>query len=197
MTLGIIVPLVVLPIALVVFWRWYHRAFRSPITDAPPVISGVRLTADSLHRLASPPWRVVHEIGDRVAGIDHIVVAPAGVVAIHTSAVDRPTLGQLTEHRTTASLVAESAIARSGVDDLLGGTPVTCGLLARVFWGRADPNRPSAEEWVHATPLVEGQRLVEWLEDWNANAPAVLDAATVEHAWRTLVTGIGRPDPRS
>lgn len=195
MTPGIIAPLVILPIALALFWRWYHRSFRRGPSDGERQISGVRLTAEALHRLGSPPWRVVHEIGDRLPDVDHVVVAPAGVVAIRTSAVDRPTVEQLVEHRPMAAVVAESAVTRGGVDELLRDVGASCGLLARVYWGRPDAHRHAAEESIHATALVEGQRLTEWLEDWNTHAPAVLDTAGVDRVWRAVAIGIGRPDP--
>lgn len=195
MSVGIVVPLIVLPIALVVIWRWYQRTYRRTTTDGERSISGVRLTSEALRRLEPPSWRVVHEIGKALTEVDHIVVARAGVVAIRTTVSDRPTFEQLTESQTMASLVADSAITRSTVDELLREIDAHCVLLARVYWGRADPHRHGAENTIHATVFVEGQRLIEWLDDWNTHAPAVLDPATIDRTWRALVTGIGRPDP--
>lgn len=194
-SVGIVVPLIVLPIALFVVWRWYQRTYRRPTPDGERSVSGVRLTSETLRRLDSPPWRVVHEIGDALADIDHIVIARAGIIAIRTRVSDRPTIEQLTESHTMAALVADSAMARSTVDELLRDVGASCVQLARVYWGRSDPHRHGAEQSIHATTLVEGQRLIEWLDDWNMHAPSALDPATIDRAWRAVVTGIGRPDP--
>ncbi|MGB0111835.1 MAG: hypothetical protein WBP59_01310 [Ilumatobacteraceae bacterium] len=195
MTPGIIIPLILLPIGLVVFGAWYQRTIRNPSTSGPPPVSGVRLTAESLHRLTTPPWRVVYEIRDRLDGIDHVVIGPVGVIAVTTSATDRPTADQL-DASTLPTVVANSAITRGAVDDLLDpGT--TCDMLAHVFWGLADDRRHAAELPVHATAHVEGQRLEAWLTDWVTNAPATLTTAQVDRAWQAITVGIGRPDPLS
>jgi hypothetical protein len=48
---------------------------------------------------------------------------------------------------------------------------------------------------VHGSVLVEGQRIDEWLDAMAADAAAPLDAARIDAIWRTVVIGIGRPDP--
>ena len=194
MTPGILIPLVLLVVVLVAVGVWYQRTIRNPPKLESPTVSSTRLTAEALHRLPSPPWRVVYEIGDQLAGVDHIVVGPVGVVAVSTNTSDRPTLEQIAA-RDVPTIIASSAIARGGVDDLLGGG-LSCTTLAQVFWGTADPLRHAAEESVHATPYVEGQRLEAWLTDWVDHAPAVLTPAQVEQAWRSITVGIGRPDPQ-
>ena len=194
MTPGIIIPLVLLLVVLVAVGVWYQRTIRNPPKLEAPTVSSTRLTAEALHRLPSPPWRVVYEIGDQLDGVDHIVVGPVGLVAIATNTMDRPTLDQV-QARGLPMIVAASAIVRGGVDDLVGGG-LSCATLAQVYWGAADPRRHAAEEYVHATPYVEGQRLEDWLADWVAHAPAVLTPDQVDRAWRSITVGIGRPDPQ-
>jgi hypothetical protein len=193
-TLGIILPIILLVIALVGVGVWYRRTIRHPATEVTQTISGTRLTAEALHRLSSPPWRIVYEIKEQLEGIDHVVVGPIGVVAVATSATNRPTLEQLHERGGLPMIIAGTAIARGHVDELLIGTG-SCDMLARVFWGAADPQRHAAETSVHATAFVEGQRLVEWLDDWATHAPPVLSPAEVDRAWQSITVGIGRPDP--
>ncbi len=205
MTLGIIIPLVVLPIALVVAWRWYSRSVRTTTTsagvDERRQVSGVRLTSEALHRLTSPPWRVVHEIGDQLPGIDHVVVGPAGIVAVQTRVGDRPTVDQVraaTAHQRNA--LADAVLVRAPLDELLTPLSLRAALLARVYWGAADTDRPAAETAIDTVPVVEGQRLTAWLDELAAGSPSslepALDAARVDAAWRVVVMGIGRPDPR-
>lgn len=194
-TLGIILPLIALPILLFVVWRWYQHTVRPTETESPRTIAGIRLTSEALHRLPSPPWRVIHEIGDQLPGVDHVVIAPAGIAAVRTTMIDRPTPEHLAESAVVGQLVADSAIARGAVDDLLTAVGARCDTLALVFWGRPDARRHAAETSFHATVHVEGQRLTDWLEDWNAHAAPVLDAASVDGAWQAVTTGLGRPDP--
>lgn len=193
MTPGIIIPIVLLLAVLIAVGVWYQRTIRNPPKLDSPTVSSTRLTAEVLHRLPVPPWRIVYEIGDRLGGVDHIVVGPIGVVAISTNTMDRPTLEQV-EARGLPTIIASSAITRGGVDELLTGG-VSCATLAQVYWGAPDPRRHAAEESVHATPYVEGQRLEAWLTDWVDHAPVVLSPAQVDHAWRSITVGIGRPDP--
>lgn len=194
MTLGIIIPIVVLLVVLVAVGGWYQRTIRNPPKLESPTVSSRRLTAEALHRLPTPPWRVVYEIGDQLDGVDHVVVGPVGVVAISTNTLDRPTLDQVAA-RGVPTIMAASAIARGCVDELLTGG-VSCETLAQVYWGAADPQRHPAETSVHATPYVEGQRLEAWLTDWVDHAPAVLTPTQVDQAWRAITVGIGRPDPQ-
>jgi hypothetical protein len=193
-TLGIIVPLVLLLVVLLAVGIWYQRTIRDPPNLEMPTVSSTRFTAEALHRLPSPPWRVVYEIGDQLDGLDHIVIGPIGVVAVSTNTLDRPTLDQVAA-RGLPTITAASAITRGRVVDLLTGG-MSCDTLAQVYWGTADPQRHPAEHAVHATPYVEGQRLEWWLTDWAAHAPAVLTAAQVDQAWRSVTVGIGRPDPQ-
>jgi hypothetical protein len=194
---GIIVPLIVLPIVIVGVFVWYRRSMADMTPDAPKPMSGARLTAQALHRLASPPWRVVYEIGGALGSVDHVIVGPGGVIAITTLVADRPERSELLDTRSEAQLVSEAAIARGPIDELLRATGASCDQTARVFWGSPTPLRPAAEALVHASQLIEGQRLDEWLADIAAQTTTPLDQARIDAVWRTIVMGIGRPDPLS
>jgi hypothetical protein len=193
--LGIIVPLIVLPIIIVGVFVWYRRSMSAMTADDAKPISGLRLTAEALHRASSPPWRVVYEIGGALGAVDHVVVGPAGVIAISTLVADRPEPRDLLDARSEAQLVSDAAIARGPIDELLRAVDASCSQSAKVFWGAPDPNRPTVEPLVHGSQLVEGQRLEEWLAEVDRQATARLDPARVDEVWRTIVIGIGRPDP--
>ena len=97
--------------------------------------------------------------------------------------------------RSDAILVSEAAIARGPLDELLRAAAASCDRWARVHWGTPDPGRPAADDLVHGSVLVEGQRIDEWLAAMVTDAAAPLDAARIDAIWRTVVIGIGRPDP--
>jgi hypothetical protein len=194
-SVGIIVPLIVLPILLVGAYVWYRRSIADMRPDETMPISGLRLTAEALHRAPAPPWRVVYEVGGALGDVDHVIVGPPGVVAITTVVADRPDPAKLLEASSDAILVSEAAIARGPLDELLRATAASCDLWARVHWGAPDPGRPAGDDLVHGSVLVEGQRIDEWLAELVANTAAPLDAARIDAIWRTVVIGIGRPDP--
>jgi hypothetical protein len=193
--LGIVIPLVVLPIVIIAVYVVYRRSIADMApTDSKPM-SGHRLTAEALHRSPSPPWRVVYEIGGALGNVDHVIVGPVGVVAITTVIADRPDVTQLLGARTEAQLVSEAAIGRGPIDELLRAVNASCGRSATVFWGRPVPARPPAEDVVHGSQIVEGQRLDEWMTTLIEHTAEPLDPARVDAVWRTIVMGIGRPDP--
>ncbi len=194
MSFGIIVPLILLPIILVVVFAWYRRSMTGLGTVESKPVSGLRLSAEALHR-APPPWRVVYEIGGALGEIDHVIVGPGGVTAITTVVADRPNPDVLLGARTEAVLVSEAAIARGPLDELLRAAAASCDHWARVYWGTPDPNRHAADGLVHGSVLVEGQRIDEWLSSLVDHASAPIDAQRIDEIWRTIVTGIGRPDP--
>jgi hypothetical protein len=193
--LGIIVPLVVLPIVLVGAFLWYRRSIADLRSDEAKPVSGLRLTAEALHRAPSPPWRVVHEIGGALGGIDHVIVGPPGVIAIATVVADRPDPARLREARGEAQLVGDAAIARGPLDELLRSVDSSCALSARVHWGAPDAGRPPADDLVHGSQLVEGQRLDEWLATIVEQTTTPIDQQRIDTVWRTITMGIGRPDP--
>ncbi len=195
-SLGIIVPLIVLPALIVVAFTWYRRSMAAMRPDEAKPVAGLRLTAEALHRAPSPPWRIVYEIGGALGDIDHVIVGPAGVFAVTTHVADRPDADQLRNARNDAVLVSEAAVARGPLDELLRSVGSSCDQWARIYWGTPDPKRPAADDLAHGSVLVEGQRIDEWLAALEAQAPALLDTDRVDTIWRTAVTGIGRPDPR-
>ena len=194
MSIGIIVPLIVLPILLIGAFFWYRRSIADMGPGEAKPVSGVRLTAEALHRAPVPPWRVVYEVGGALGDVDHVIIGPPGVVAITTVVSDRPLPSQLLNALGDAVLVSEAAIARGPLDELLRAAAASCDSWARVHWGTPDPARPPADDLVHGSVLVEGQRIDEWLASM-ADAAAPLDAARIDAIWRTVVIGIGRPDP--
>ena len=195
MDLGIVIPLVVLPILVVGGYLWYRRSIAELAPDETRPVSGVRLTAEALHRDARPPWRVVHEIGGALGGVDHVVIGPAGIIAITTVVADRPTPDDLIRVTGEGQLVSEAAVNRGPVDEVARPSEVPCRVWARVFWGAPVPSRPPHDDLVHGSQLVEGQRVGEWLNALTAAADEPLDPATIDRSWQAVVTGIGRPDP--
>ncbi len=196
MTAGIVIPIVVLAVILVGAAVWYQRSMTALKPDDAKPVSGVRLTAETLHRLDSPPWRIVYEIGGALGGVDHVIIGPPGVVVVTTIVADRPTAERLLAAAGEAQLTAEAAIERGPADELVRPAGITCRLSARVFWGAPDPDRPAFDEIAHGNHLVEGQRLIDWLEVLNdSGAEPPITQAQVELAWQCIVMGIGRPDP--
>lgn len=188
---SVLIPFVLSVAVLVGFALWYRNKIKDLNLDPEDrPIPGARLTAERLRSLASPPWRVVFEIGEKHLGpIDHVVVGPYGVLAIETVTTDRPAR----DHRAVeAQLVANAAIARGDVDDLVARAGAGCKTLVRVYWGTPQPERPAGAELVPGLIAVEGQRLIDWLV---ALPPGPLQPAQVDQIWQTVSTGIGRPDP--
>jgi len=195
--LGTVIPLVVLPIVIIAVYVGYRRSIADmKPTDSKPV-TGHRLTAEALHRSSSPPWRVVYEIGGALGNVDHLIVGPVGVVAITTVVADRPDPDLLLGTRTDAQLLSEAAIERGPIDELLRAAGTSCRRSAKVYWGIPAPGRPAAEDVVHGSQVVEGQRLEEWMTTLNEPTVAPLDQTRIDTVWRTIVMGIGRPDPLS
>jgi hypothetical protein len=192
-----VVTLAALVLALVAGWTWYRRSLRALEPDEGRSLSAVRLTAEALHRHDRAPWRVVYEIGGALGDVDHVVVGPPGIIAITTVLGDRPARPEVSDAATEARLVAEAAVTRGPVDEVARPAGVPCQRWARVYWGRPDPSRPAHEEVVRGSEVVEGQRIAAWLDALAAGATEPLAASSVESAWRTVVMGIGRPDPRA
>ncbi len=191
MKLSVLIPLVVATLALVLFYVWYRRklADMKPDADARS-LPGARLTAERLRQLASPPWRVVYEINDRHLGaVDHVVVGPTGVVAIETLMLDRP---EIAEDSGDPQLIATAAIERGDVDDITRAVGVPCHVLAKVYWGTTQPDRPAAIEVTNGLVAIDGHRLVDWL---IGLPPGPLSATQVDQVWQAVTTGVGRPDP--
>lgn len=191
MSPSVLIPLVATTLALVLFYVWYRRKLADMKPDADSrSLPGARLTAERLRLLASPPWRAVYEIGERHLGaIDHVVVGPTGVIAIETLMLDRPEIAGGTSD---AQLLATAAIERGDVDDLTRTVGVPCNLLAKVYWGAAQPDLPAAIEVTTGLVAVDGHRLVDWLVGLP---PGPLAPAQIDQVWQVVTTGVGRPDP--
>ena len=191
MKLSVLIPLVLATVALIMFYVWYRRK----IADLKPDVDGrsmpgARLTAERLRQLATPPWRVVYEIGVHHLGqVDHVVVGSMGVIAIETVMMDRPAIAPGSG---TPQMTANAAIERGDVDDITRSVGVPCNVLARVYWGTAQPDLPAAIEVTTGQLAVDGHRLVDWLVGLP---PGQLAPAQIDQVWQAVTTGIGRPDP--
>ncbi|WP_420453143.1 nuclease-related domain-containing protein [Ilumatobacter sp.] len=193
MTPRIIVPLVLIAIAMLAFWRWYGIKMRElRPDDSTRTMPGNRLTSERLRQLSSPPWRVVPEITAHLGRIDHVVVGPTGVIAIETIVLDRPDVDPSGVDDPERG--AAAALARSDVDDVTSAHGVRCEALAKVYWGTPHPERPAGERVAPGQFAVEGQRLEQWLVGLP---PGPLTRERVDEVWSALLTAIGRPDPRS
>jgi hypothetical protein len=193
---GIIIPVVVLSIVLPAVLTVARRRFkhvtagigsdRGPATDP-----SVRLTSDALRTLATPPWRVVHEIAPaRLGGIDHVVIGPPGVFALTTTLDPLPP--QSTTEAADPSAVAEAAILRGELDDALRRCAMTSDRLVVVHWAAPTAGDPESVEPLPRVVAVQGRSLHSWLEGLDG---VRLSPAQVDLAWQTVVTAIGRPDP--
>ena len=193
MSLGVIIPLAIATVALVLFYVWYRNKISDMKPDADSrALPAARLTAERLRGLSSPPWRIVYEIGERhLSAVDHVVIGTSGVIAIETLMLDRPLTA---DEAGSPHLVANAAIERADVDDLTSEVGVSCDLLAKVYWGTAQPDRPAAIEVAAGLVSIDGHRLVDWLVGLP---PGPLTPAEIDQVWRTVTTGIGRPDRRS
>jgi hypothetical protein len=190
---GIIIPIIVVailvPVGLIVFKR-YLDSIKPDTESGTP--SGARLTAAALHRLPSPPWRVVYEVAaDALGGIDHVLIGPAGILAITTTLTTMPSPST---ERPSPETIARGAIARGDLDDVLRRCALESTGHVTVHWGRADDADAVVVEIAHGSIAVSGHRIDDWFESL---ATSGLSPAQVDLAWQTVVTGIGRPDPLS
>lgn len=188
---GIYVPLVLVAIVVPTVFAWARKRFKESPTDGDGVSSApsVRLTSNALRGLAAPPWRVVYEIaGDKLGGVEHVVIGPAGIYAVQTSMDPPPPPAAADAHA-----IGRMAIVRGPLDDVLRRCSMTSTALVTVHWG-VDPAHPDAPS-IDVLPgalAVDGRRIA----DWAAGLPATaLSPAQVDLAWQTVVTSIGRPDP--
>ncbi|MEL6893151.1 MAG: hypothetical protein AAFP84_16275 [Actinomycetota bacterium] len=190
MLTGILFPAILITALAVGLFVWYRRRMDAMKPDTARAVSGVRLTAERCRTLPSPPWRVVYEIGsDRLDDIDHVVIGPAGVIAIQTVLADRPVPAPVDD---TPARVARSAIARASLDEALAPVGATCDALVKVFWGTPRPDEPAGHEVTTKEWAVEGQRLDAWLAE---HAQPTSNPTRIDQLWQTVTLGIGRPDP--
>lgn len=192
MGLDIIIPVVVIVVVVPGAILWARKTFKDSVGldrhDAfvPP---SDRLTSNALRALESPPWRAVYEVAhDKLGGIGHVLIGPAGVFALRTTMEPLP---QTPTIDADASAIARAAIARGGVDDALRRCAMSSDRLVMVHWGAND----TAELKVDLMPgvtAVDGRSLAAWAA---TAGPQTLTPAQVDLAWQTVVTSIGRPDP--
>lgn len=190
---SIIVPIVAVVIIVVAGFVLFKRYLNSikPDTDAG-IPSGARLTAAALHRLPTPPWRVVYEVAnDSLGGIDHVLIGPAGIFAITTSLAKMPSPSP---QPPSAETVARGAIARGELDDILRRCAMESTGHVAVYWGRVDDADAAVVEIAHGSIAVSGHLIDDWFESLPTTGLAPSQA---DQAWQTVVTGIGRPDPLS
>jgi hypothetical protein len=192
---GIIIPVLLVAIVVPVAFVWARRRFKEQtnIGGELPTAPAVRLTSNALRGLESPPWRVVYEIApDRMNGVEHVIIGPAGVYAIETSMDPLPQpIADADPHA-----VAAAAIVRGGLDDALGRYAMASDRLVRVHWGANAAGTPASVEWMPGVTAVDGRRVAEWAAAATTGRDGPpLSPLQVDLAWQTVVTAIGRPDP--
>lgn len=192
---GIIIPIVLIAIVVPVVGVMAKKYLKDGAADrdeAPVVAPSARLTSNALRELPSPTWRVVYEIADdKLGGIGHVLIGPAGVFAVQTSMDPLPDPPG-DEHDPRA--IAAAAIARGGLDDVLRRRGMSSDRLVVVHWGAPVAGAPVAVDTVPGATAVDGRSVSRWAEQTLAGAVA-LTPAQVDLAWQTVTTAIGRPDP--
>jgi nitrogen fixation-related uncharacterized protein len=191
MGLDIIIPVVLVAVLAPVAFLWAKKQFKdnAGVVDDVIVAPSDRLTSNALRELESPPWRVVYEVAhDKLNGIGHVVIGPAGVFALQTT-MDPLPHGPTEEADPRA--VADAAIARGGVDDALQRCAMSSDRLVMVHWGPND-GAEIAVDLMPGVTAVDGRAISTWA---MGRGPEALTASQVDLAWQTIVTAIGRPDP--
>lgn len=185
---GIIIPLILIAIVVPVGFTWAKKLKEAPAgLDQPPGAPAARLTSNALRELSTPPWRVIYEIaGDKLGGIEHVLIGPAGAFAVQTSMDPLPDTpkGEPEPHA-----VAEAAITRGSLDDALRRCALSSERLLRVHWGAG---AGGSIQPVPGLTAVDGRSLQAWADSLTGEA---LSPAQVDLAWQTVLTAIGRPDP--
>lgn len=202
---GIIIPVVligvVVPLAFTLAKR-YLKDGAGSLTDEPIVAPSARLTSNALRELPSPSWRVAYEIAEeKLGGIGHVLVGPAGIFAVQTSMepLPAPPPAASADHPEPHA-VAAAAIARGGLDDALRRCAMTSDRLLTVHWGAPIDGAPIAIDTVPGATAVQGRSVAEWAVLVTAEvvadpARSPLSPAQVDLAWQTVTIAIGRPDP--
>mgnify|MGYP001818796532 CR=1 FL=1 len=186
---GIIIPLVLLAVVVPAAFMWAKKLKDPPpsLDDDVAAAPAARLTSNALRELATPPWRVVYEIAaDKLGGIEHVMIGPAGAFAVQTSMDPLPAAdtGEPEPHA-----VANAAIARGGLDDALHTCAMSSDRLIRIHWGAG---ASGSVEVLPGMTAVDGRTLQDWADSLNEQ---LLTPAQVDLAWQTVLTWIGRPDP--
>jgi hypothetical protein len=197
----IIIPVLLLVIIVPVVSWWAKKRFKDGPGDQIDLVApSSRLTSNALRRLESPPWRVVYEIApDKMSGIEHVLIGPAGAFALVTVLDPLPTPADIAGvGEPDAHALARVAITRGGLDDALRRCALTSNGMVRVHWGPAVAGAPPSVDVMHGVTAVDGRRLAEWASDVESRAEAggsQLTPSQVDLAWQTALTSIGRPDP--
>lgn len=201
---NILIPVVLLLVVVPTVSLWAKKRFKDAShSDSNDSAPATRLTSNALRALPSPPWRVVYEIGaDKLGGIEHVLIGPAGAWALTTSlepllvAVGDEQLSAGSNGAVDARALADVAIARGGLDDALRRCAMTSEGLIRIHWG---PTVDGASEWtqvMHGVTAVDGRSLDRWAASLEHSTDGQqLSAAQIDLAWQTVLTSIGRPDP--
>jgi hypothetical protein len=192
---GIVIPVLLVAVVVPVVFVWARRRFKElgPVADELPAAPAARLTSNALRALDSPPWRVVYEIShERLGGVEHVLIGPAGIFAMVTSMDPLPSaIADPDPHA-----VAAAAILRGGLDDALRRCGMTSDRLISVYWGMNEDHAPASVEVLPGTTAVDGRHVRDWADGAAAGRDGPpLSPAQVDLAWQTVVTAIGRPDP--
>jgi hypothetical protein len=191
---GIIIPVVVIAVVVPIALVWAKRRLKDSATtgtDDELAAPASRLTSSALRDLPAPPWRVVYEIAaEKLGGIEHVLIGPAGVFAVRTSMAPLP---QASTGPADAHAVAAAAIVRGSLDDALRGCAMKSDRLLEVHWGAGADDGPRWVEVLPGVTAVAGRSLTAWADD----QPEELSSAQIDLAWQTVTTAIGRPDPLS
>lgn len=199
----ILIPVLLLVVIVPLVSWWAKKRFKdgagSEITVVAP---SSRLTSNALRALESPPWRVVYEIAsEKMSGIEHVLIGPAGAFAIVTVLDPLPAGGvdEMLEPEVDppdAHALARAAITRGGLDDALRRCAMTSTGLVRVHWGPAVVGTPHSVAVMHGVTAVDGRKLDLWASTLGSGPDhPTLSPAQVDLAWQTVLTSIGRPDP--
>ena len=126
---GIVIPVLLIAIVVPLGFAWAKKLKDAAggLDEEPPAAPAERLTSNTLAQLASPPWRVVYEIAaDKLGGIEHVLIGPAGAFALRTSMepMPVPVNGDPDAHE-----LAQAAIARGDLDDALRRCAMSCDRL--------------------------------------------------------------------
>jgi len=193
MGLGILIPVVLLAVTIPVSLSWAKKHFKDADganADSASSAPAVRLTSNALRELTDPPWRVVYEIDDdKLGGIEHVVVGPAGVFGLRTSMDPLP---GLPTGEPTPQELAQPAIARGDLDDVMTKCAMSSDRLITVHWGVNDAGTPAQVDPAPGHTAADGRTLCDWLDTLDGSA---LSRAQIDLAWQTVTTAIGRPDP--
>ncbi len=185
---GIVIPVLLIAIVVPLGFAWAKKLKEPPDSlDEAPAAPAARLTSNALRQLASPPWRVVYEIAeDKLGGIEHVLIGPAGAFALRTSMEPMPAP---VDGKPDAHELAQAAIARGDLDDALRRCALSCNRLVWVHWGETSTE---SLELMPGVTAVDGRSIDAWARSLSTD---VLTPAQVDLAWQTVLASIGRPDP--